>query len=165
LTPTSNPNPHEYLTQGSSIIDTTQRKKSPGTEFSREHLNQMRQIFNNPLRVSQQPTMRYASTRRGDQKRITPKKRRQLYSSLAQPNYEVSLNSSNHRNFRRAKHSSVLNFSDGSQLRRSSIDPSIKSASVAGCDAIFTSGDSNKAIFAAGTTKVTSMTTQSSKPK
>jgi len=62
--------------------------------------------------------------------RVTPKKRN-LYSSLAQPIiFDGSLTNSTHGKQRRANHNSVLNFSDGSQLRRSSIDPSNKSSHV-----------------------------------
>jgi hypothetical protein len=75
----------------------------------------------------------------------TPKKRF-LNSSLAQPNFLVdSLTNSANDRLKRAKHNSVLNFSDGSQLRRSSIECSVKSTCVNGAEQIFTStGGSTK---------------------
>lgn len=97
------------------MIETTNRKKSPGgTDISKEQLNQMRQVFNNPQRTKQ-PTIRYSSTRGSRARaRITPKER-QLYSSLGQPNiFDASLTSSTINKPKRAKHNSVLNFSDGS---------------------------------------------------
>lgn len=72
---------------------------------------------------------KHPNTNRNDTRRkVTPKKRN-LYSSLAQPVIFDTTLTGLTLDQKRAKHGSVLNFSDGSLRRRSSIDQSNKSKS------------------------------------
>jgi len=75
---------------------------------------------------------------------------------------DATLSSSTNGKMRRAKHNSVLNFSDGSQLRRSSIDPSVKSTKTTGA---ILSCDSTKGTMASKANKPSFMVSKPTSKK